>query len=828
MGPLGMQAGFRQILPLLAIWTGISFTTVFAQSGQPVNEGGTTESEPHVILSENKASVPARNVSKAVIDSADPLVKLVWETRDTQRHRLLSTKDHTPWQIMHGVLGLRQDFLISHNGQAVNGLEWIQSGPLFQKESWFEKTQYGGRAHPFSKPYWFEGHVNQFLAILATCNLPLETTFQTPGGPITMKDMLKNAQMTVNAREEVTWTLWALATYLPSDATWVNAAGEQWSIEKLVQIETGKKVGGPTSPCGGTHGLFALARARNVYLRTGKPLRGAWFEADQKIKKYIEVARVLRNTDGSLSSGFFKTREFKQDFDKRMASEGHLLEFLMMSVSQEQLKEAWIRRAIEATANDLMANRREYVSCSPLYHATNALSIYLDRTAQETPEKVAEKPPATKSATMTKELPPSPKTAPALKNTTAADAATQAPAKPAESLNVPMPSGEKSAPVTAPPQPAPATTSQPSAAAPRQETPNGLTPTPAPTSGTGSPAASGDTPGQEPLLGVDVPSPVPPLSPAPTPGASASSRAPSDSAIQRSLPQTPSIVSPNSHATAPLATPNAPLSTQQTASPSPSPPSTRPQPLAGASISERSADSLPLPLKSIPQSPTPRSMRADSSAPPPPSAGKTDIRNPLPSPGLSSPGLSPAAPPVASESRQKLPVTPAQITKPPTKVDQPAAAITAPAAQKKDSDTSKSAAVLSLGDFLGGASLEPSGNIQAVPGSENDSNRKTGVGQPAQAPAAALRQGPPTGQPDKGVKPTEKASLGGPAETPGTMKRPLKSGTPSGQSSATPGLGLQGRVTPASATRFSHSATEGSEKASGGVLRISGSGPIPR
>jgi hypothetical protein len=828
MGPLGMQAGFRQILPLLAIWTGISFTTVFAQSGQPVNEGGTTESEPHVILSENKAGVPARNVSKAVIDSADPLVKLVWETRDTQRHRLLSTKDHTPWQIMHGVLGLRQDFLISHNGQAVNGLEWIQSGPLFQNESWFEKTQYGGRAHPFSKPYWFEGHVNQFLAILATCNLPLETTFQTPGGPITMKEMLKNAQMTVNSREEVTWTLWALATYLPSDATWVNAAGEQWSIEKLVQIETGKKVGGPTSPCGGTHGLFALARARNVYLRTGKPLRGAWFEADQKIKKYIEVARVLRNTDGSLSSGFFKTREFKQDFDKRMASEGHLLEFLMMSVSQEQLKEAWIRRAIEATANDLMANRREYVSCSPLYHATNALSIYLDRTAQESPEKVAEKPPATKSATMTKELPPTRNSAPAVKNTTTADAAVQAPAKPAESLNVPMPSGEKPAPITAPPQPAPAATSQPSAAAPGPETPNGPTPTPAPAAGPGSPAASGDTPVKEPIPGMDVPSPVPPLTPAPTPGASASTRSSSDSAVEQSLPQTPVVVSPNSRATATLATPNVPLSTQQTASPSQPPVSTRPQPLSGAGISERSADSLPLPLKSIPRSPTPRSMRADSSAPmPPPSAGKTDVRNPLPLPGLSSTGHSPAAPPVASESRQKLPATPAQITKPPTKVEQPVAAIAAPAAQKKDSDTSKSAAVLSLGDFLGGASLEPSGNIRAVPGSENDSNRKTGVGQPTPAPAATLRQGPPAGQPDGGVNPKEKASLGGPAETPGTMKRPLKTGTPFGQSSAISRQGLQGRVTPASATRMSHSGTVGSEKASGGILRISGSGPIP-
>lgn len=825
MGPFGMQAGFRQILPLLAIWTGISFSTVFAQSGQPVNEGGTTESEPHVILSENKGSVPARTVSKAVIDSADPLVKLVWETRDTQRHRLLSTKDHTPWQIMHGVLGLRQDFLISHNGQAVNGLEWIQSGPLFQNESWFEKTQHGGRAHPFSKPYWFEGHVNQFLAILATCNLPLETTFQTPGGPITMKEMLKNAQMTVNSREEVTWTLWALATYLPSDATWVNAAGEQWSIEKLVQIETGKKVGGPTSPCGGTHGLFALARARNVYLRTGKPLRGAWFEADQKIKKYIEVARVLRNTDGSLSSGFFKTREFKEDFDKRMASEGHLLEFLMMSVSQEQLKEAWIRRAIEATANDLMANRREYVSCSPLYHATNALSIYLDRTAQETPEKVAEKPPATKSATMTKELPPTRNPAPAVKNTTAADAAAQAPAKPVESSNVPMPSGEKPVTVTAPPEPVPATTSQPPAAAPGQETPSGLTPSPTPTPIIIPPAASDNMPGKEPIPGVDIPSPVPPSTPAPASNASASTPSsvkPATQPTQRLLPRTSAGVTRPPVATATPTVPPGPVATQQGPTPSLRP--RQPQPLTGTGVPERNSESLPLPLKSPPHSPIPSPSQPDSSASSPPSAGKTNVLNPLRLPLLSAPGLPSSATPVISDPKQKLPAAPIQITKPPVKVEQPGGGMSAPATRKNGTEASMPVDVLSIGDFLGGTPLKPSATLPTVPGSGNESGRLSGIGQPD---ATTPQQVQPTVQANKGTKPSGKASPGGPAETPGTIKRPLKSGTPSGRAADTPWQGRQGRVTPASATDASPSRAKGSEKALGGIRQISGSGPIP-
>ena len=397
---LSHSADFRRILRLFTAVSLLAASVCHGEEQFP-NELNSPIDEPQVILPESSHKVPVRAASGAVQQSTDPLVKLVYETREVQRQRLLSSTDHTPWQMMHGLLGLRQDFLINHNGETINGLEWMQTGPMFENEPWFEKTQFGGRAHPYNKPYAFEGHINQSLAILAMCNVPLDTQFGTPTGPVTMREMLKNAQMTVNEKEEVTWTLWALCTYLPSDAEWVNAKGERWSIERLVQVETGKKVGGPTSPCGGTHGLFALARARNVYLRTGKPLRGVWLDAEQKIQKYIETARYNQNSNGTLSSAFFKGKEHKQDFDKRMASSGHLLEFLMMALPQERLKEKWVRRAIEATANDLMANRKAYVSCSPLYHATDALSIYLDRVAPTAPP-VAQKPDNTKTISNSK------------------------------------------------------------------------------------------------------------------------------------------------------------------------------------------------------------------------------------------------------------------------------------------------------------------------------------------------------------------------------------------------------------------------------------------
>lgn len=311
-------------------------------------------------------------------ESRDGLVKLAQEAVDTTARRLLSSEQHTPWQMTHALLGLRQEFNIMDRGQEVNGLDWIAQGQVFNGDHWFEKTVHGGRAHPYSVPYAFEGHANQTLAVLSMCGLEVDHEFGTADGTITLGDMIEHAKATCDTkRDEPTWTLWALSRYLPPDAVWRNEKGEVYSIERLVQEQTARPLKG--AACGGTHGLFALAHARNVYLREGKPLRGVWLQAENKLRYYINTARRLQNSNGSLSSNYLRGRQYNPDFNKRMASAGHVLEFLMLALPQSELNQRWVRRAVEATARDLLNNRKEYVKCSPLYHSVNALNIYLDR-----------------------------------------------------------------------------------------------------------------------------------------------------------------------------------------------------------------------------------------------------------------------------------------------------------------------------------------------------------------------------------------------------------------------------------------------------------------
>jgi len=314
-------------------------------------------------------------------ESSQELPQLVESAINVTSRRFLTADVHTPWQILHGILALRQNFEIKIGNGKQSALKWLSQGNEWKGESIVVKTPWGGEFHRFTKPYHFQGHPNQFLSILTMSELSTDYAFLSSAGePVTMGQMLNNAKMTVNDREEITWTLWALSRYLPIDSEWVNKDGEAWSMERLVQIQTYADVS--HAACGGTHGLFALSLARNSHIYSGRPLRGIWLEADQKIKRHIAEARALQNQDGTFSSSYFAGPGKSDDFGKRIATSGHVLEFLMVAVDDTQLQKPWLQKAVRAVASELIVNRSQAADCGPLYHAVHALVLYRDRTVR--------------------------------------------------------------------------------------------------------------------------------------------------------------------------------------------------------------------------------------------------------------------------------------------------------------------------------------------------------------------------------------------------------------------------------------------------------------
>ena len=176
----------------------------------------------------------------------DPLREKAKLAIEISKRRYLDGSLHTPWQILHGMLALRGDYQIKIGGEKTSALEWMQKGQTYDRKPWVKKSAYGGHFHTFTQPYHFEGHPNQFLAILTMSNLPADTEFMAwqnqTAVPVTIQQMVEHAKMVVCDHEEQTWTLWALSKYLPSDAEWINKDGESWGIERLVLKQSASKL----------------------------------------------------------------------------------------------------------------------------------------------------------------------------------------------------------------------------------------------------------------------------------------------------------------------------------------------------------------------------------------------------------------------------------------------------------------------------------------------------------------------------------------------------------------------------------------------------------
>ncbi len=350
-----------------------------AASAAPLPVGSNATS-PGALPAKGVVATPVTTTVTAPA-TADPFLAQLDLAIEVSSRRYLTANAHSPWQIFHGLLALKQSFQLNLNGQKVNAIEWIAtSEPRFDNQPLLMKTPHGGKFHPFTRPYAFEGHPAQFLALLSQSDLPVTYAFKVGNEQITIGGIINNTMKEVNNKEEVTWVLWALQHYLKPDAQWLNQHNEQWSIERLVQIETAAAVVG--APCGGNHRLFALTRTRDKHLKQGGKLVGVWAQADYKIRQHIEIARSMQNYDGTFSAKFYETSGHTTDLNSRFNTTGHTMEFLSIGLPNERLNEQWVRNAVFALSNDLVANRQRVIDCGPLYHTLNSLIIYRDRLRQ--------------------------------------------------------------------------------------------------------------------------------------------------------------------------------------------------------------------------------------------------------------------------------------------------------------------------------------------------------------------------------------------------------------------------------------------------------------
>ncbi len=296
------------------------------------------------------------------------------------QNRHLSVGDQAAWQIVHGALAYGPGYEIYVDGKLTPAIAYLLNGGKLR--GWdMRKGDRGVVAVLEQGSKMGQGHPDQWLGYLSQAGLSLDDKLVVGGETFKINDLLTQAQWDLYEGMEGTWTLMAFSTFLPLDAKWTAKDGQEWDIARLARMEAGQDLA--DSACGGTHRMYALAIARNKYLKDGGKLskdpNGSWEIVDKKITDVAKAAREFQQPDGSFSTNYFSRAARSAEINDRISTTGHVLEFLTVALNDDELKQPWVTRAVQHLVQALELTEQYDLECGALYHAVHGLMIYRDR-----------------------------------------------------------------------------------------------------------------------------------------------------------------------------------------------------------------------------------------------------------------------------------------------------------------------------------------------------------------------------------------------------------------------------------------------------------------
>jgi hypothetical protein len=313
------------------------------------------------------------------------------QARDGRR---LDAAVNGAWQAVHGILAFGRDLPLAHDGQVSPALDYLLGGgPI---TGWVLRPGTPGVIAVVEEGSTTgQGHPDQWLGYLSQCGvatsgpgvvggLPLDTRLVVAGRTFTLADLFVQARHDLIAGQEASWTLMALAAYLPPDAAWESGDGRRWTTEEVVRMEAESDIFG--AACGGAHRLYGLAAAVTAYRAAhpeGPPQDSGWAVAEEVLADCIDRARRFQQPDGSFSVHLFERPAASPDVSATLSATGHVFEVLALVLDDESLAEPWMERAALRLVTLLERTSDLDLECGGLYHAAHGLAIYRRRTCPE-------------------------------------------------------------------------------------------------------------------------------------------------------------------------------------------------------------------------------------------------------------------------------------------------------------------------------------------------------------------------------------------------------------------------------------------------------------
>lgn len=293
-----------------------------------------------------------------------------------QRRHWDTSERRSPWGVMHATLawGIQGQILVAgkpHNAvaalcenQPLKGVRLltVENGQLIPKQG-----------------AGFQGHPGQLLGILAQNGVAASQPIFAEGQFFTVGDLIEYEKRTCRKDIELTFKLMAMSHYLAPDETWQADDGSTWTVEKLLEIEVLGAINDVT--CGGTHRLMAIGLAVQKRERDQLPISGVWEVAKTYVQDYQDYSLSLMNPDGSFSTEWFAARAALNDPQRRLQTTGHVLEWLAVTMTDDQLGDPRVRRCAAYLATLMATPQAEEWAVGPRGHALRGLRIYQTRTA---------------------------------------------------------------------------------------------------------------------------------------------------------------------------------------------------------------------------------------------------------------------------------------------------------------------------------------------------------------------------------------------------------------------------------------------------------------
>ena len=301
----------------------------------------------------------------------------------------MDSRDYDSWKVMHNMLAFELHSRIlagGPKGQSMTSIGWLCYNNSCAGHQLMALSDEGLPHGVYGVGK--EGHSGQFLSMLAQCNVDPSYPVRVQGHEFTIHDLIRGEQRSCRSNSELSFKLIAFMHYLPSDATWVNDQGEAWSMERLIREEINQPIRGVA--CGGTHRLNGLSLAVKQREKRGEPVEGIWLEAKNFTDQYEQYCYRLQNSDGSWSTEWFRGPGDEKDIDRRCRTTGHLTEWILYHVDDDQLDSYRVVKAVNYLTNLLYSNADHEWETGAVSHALHALTEYDTRMFKPYDEQAAQ------------------------------------------------------------------------------------------------------------------------------------------------------------------------------------------------------------------------------------------------------------------------------------------------------------------------------------------------------------------------------------------------------------------------------------------------------